>query len=231
VNEPPGPTHDSPVPRAVPAQACHLEGLVACHVAAFPDEPITRLGTRFVRAHYRYYMQQPAGIFLVTVDGASGRVSGVIVGGEPALRGRFLRRHFLRFVGMVLCKAMVDRKVLGRIWEGLCGLFWRVARRLHLLPASRGSQPPDEPPGTWSVAMFLCTHPDFRRRGVAQALLEGFRAESAARGFTVIRVMTESVNLPAIATYQKAGWKLLAQTSKYTYLRRGVGQLESSEHA
>src|SRR5207244_1728172 len=94
--------------RAIAARPEHLESLVDCHLAALPHEYVPSLGRRFVRLHDRFYMEQRDGIVLVTLDEASGRVSGFILGGSPAVRARFVRRHALFVLGTILLRSVVD---------------------------------------------------------------------------------------------------------------------------
>lgn len=59
------------------------------------------------------------------------------------------------------------------------------------------------------------THPDFRRRGLARAVvLEGL-ARLAARGIERARVMTGGANEPASSTYHAVGFNLVDQVARY----------------
>jgi len=205
------------------ARAEHLEGMVDCHELAFPGEFLTLLGRGVLRALYRYCMQRPEGICLVALDERSGRVGGLVAGGEPTLRGRFMRKHALRLVAAAAGKAVVHGRVRRRLCEHLGAALRAVGRKLHLLPAGgKHPSPPEDPPGTWSNLLSICTHPDFRGRGLGSALMEAFRADSARRGYKTMRLSVHNDNAAAIALYQKCGWKPILTTPAGTYFKRSV---------
>lgn len=204
-----------------PGQA---DELAVCHLAAFPvetftDEAITLLGRGFLRAHHRFYATQPDGICLIAVEQATGRVAGFVLGGDPLLRKRFVRRRCLRFAATVAFKAFVSPPVRRRVAMGL----HVIARRLHLLPASAAlPDPPSPSADPWAILLFLCTHPDFRGRGLGQALADAFWRESTRRGYRMVRLTTGLDNRPAKSLYSKCGWNEVGQVQQIVYMDRLV---------
>jgi len=200
-----------------------LDSLVECFYLSLPDEPMAALGRAFVRANYRYYVEQPGGFCLVTRDQDSGVVTGFVFGGEPELNRRFVRSHLLRFTATVMWKALCRRCVRRRLWEPIGALFRRIGRKLRLLPdEATYADPPEEPAGTYAVLRFLGVHSSYRRRGIATALLDAFRAECQRRGYQTMRVMTDNENAAAIAAYKKAGWQVIHTSAAYTFFRQSI---------
>ena len=205
------PSSEGPQSDIVPARPEHLDSLVSCHILALPQEPITILGRGFLRAHYAYYIAHPEGVCLIGMDEQSGQVTGFVVGGRPELRKRFVLKNVVRFVVTVFVKALVSPTVRRRLAAGLSGL----------LPGShRGASAPEEPRGTYARLLFIGVHPDYRRRGVASRLLGTFHTQCAAQGFQTMRLMTENINAPGIAMYEKAGWQIVHRSETDTYFRR-----------
>ena len=205
------------------AEVEHLDGMADAHVAAFPGQFLTLMGRGFLRCFYRFYVAQPGGIALVAVEPATGRVAGLVVGGEPALRGRFLRRHLVRFLATALPRAFVHSRVRRRLGEHLGDALGKIGRKLRLLsPERRPPEPPEDPPGTWSNLLSVCTRPEFRGRGVGTVLMEAFRAESRRRGYRSLRLSVHNDNEAAIALYKKAGWQAILTTPRGTYFKRSV---------
>ena len=73
------------------------------------------------------------------------------------------------------------------------------------------------PDAALSLAQFepVGTHPDFRRRGLAGALLHEGLARLAAMGIERARVMTGGANERAASTYLATGFELVDQVARY----------------
>ncbi len=201
-------SNDSSGIRVVAAGREHLAEAVSCHADAMAHEVIALLGPRFMRAHHRFYIDQPDGICLVALDDQTGRVAGLVMGGGSHLRRRFLRKYALRFGLLVLWKALTSPAVRARI---------RLAVR-----GKKQCDCPPEPSESWAVLLWLGTHPDFRRRGVGRALAEAFGNESARRGYKKARLTVAVDNAPAIELYKKAGWKIIGTAGSLHHLERDI---------
>jgi ribosomal protein S18 acetylase RimI-like enzyme len=199
-------------PLVVVAEQRHLDGLVACHCLALPNEAVTKLGRSFLRSHFRYYIRHPEGLVLVAVEQQSGKVIGYMVGGAPWLRKRFLWTHALSLGPIILWKALTDPVVRARLRE-------------PVPPVAQGRRPegpagdgwPDDPPGTVATFLFLGAHPDYRRRGISTAILTALRAECRRRGYRAMRLKTPNTNAAAIGLYRSAGWRITGVGLRYTY--------------
>ena len=219
------PSTSRPAPQfhVIPAELRHLQEMVACHLAIFPGHFTSELGAGYLQRSHRYYMQQPGGICLVCVDDRTGRVGGFVKGGRPELRSEFSRWYMWRFIGRISWRFFLSREVRRRLGYHLGEAARKLLRKLHLMPAkTRYPAPPEDPPGTWSMLISIGVHPDFRGRGMGRALMEAFRAESAARGFKTMRLGVRNDNEAAIALYRKCGWEVVLTTPDGSFFKRGV---------
>lgn len=208
---------------AVQARREHLESLVECHLAALPGAYVTRLGRRFVCAHDRFYIEQPDGTCLVTLDDITGKVTGFILGGSPDVRGRLARRYWLLLLASIIARSTVDSVVRSRTVAEIADAIRAALRRLGLGPPASEAIPAD-PPGTWGTSIVFGTHPDFRTGGAdkAIALLEGIHRECARLGFKVTRATTETGNTVSHLLHTRLGWKVLGIARGYYHYRREV---------
>lgn len=196
--------------------------MVDCHVAAFPEELPTRLGRGFLRGMYRYFLRRPEGIAFVAV-GPDEVVEALVVGGEPWLRPRYVKRNILSFMSRILVKSITCRYVRQRFFALAGKGFKRIAQKLHLV--SRESDPdrePADPAGKWSLLQFICSHPAYRGRGAGRALVLAFEDESRRRGYAAMRLTVALDNVPAIGLYKKCGWQEAGQTRTLMYFDRVI---------
>ena len=61
----------------------------------------------------------------------------------------------------------------------------------------------------------LVVHPDYLRRGIAQALLVVTESEASERGCRELRLEVRPDNLPAIQLYRKGGYAVTGKAGKY----------------
>ncbi|HZC14562.1 MAG TPA: GNAT family N-acetyltransferase [Thermoleophilaceae bacterium] len=133
---------------------------------------------------------------VVTVAELEGRVAGALAAFPVAEGARRARRYLLLS--------------LSRLPP------WRWPRALRLFDSRRPAPPPR--------ALYvdsLATAPDFRRRGVARALLERITDEARERGCTHVALETELENSTARALYRSAGFR---ETHTFPPLEPGLGQ-------
>jgi len=72
----------------------------------------------------------------------------------------------------------------------------------------------------WIVApdaqvLAIATHPDARGRGIARALLDHVLAASAAAGCRIATLEVRASNRPAIALYERAGFRTIHVRARY----------------
>jgi ribosomal protein S18 acetylase RimI-like enzyme len=80
---------------------------------------------------------------------------------------------------------------------------WRWPRTLRVFRLGGRLTPPA--PGDALYVDALATHPDFRRRGVATALLEAAERRARASGLNAVALDTAERNLAAQALYERFG--------------------------
>jgi len=204
-----------------PADRRHLSGIVRCHQAAFPGQFLTRLGPGFLAAYYRYYLDSPRGINLVAT-GPGDRVVGFVSGGDPALRGRFIRSQVPRYAGLLLFRGVLDPFVRRRLRVHLGNLARIAARRLGRaggIPAGGGGDP--DPEGA-SVLLSIAVDPSATGRGIGRMLMEAFRRESRRLGYPAMVLSAHADNDPAIRLYLACGWEVVRRDADGVYFRRST---------
>jgi len=88
---------------------------------------------------------------------------------------------------------------------------WLVAMEGETLLGYVGSQTVMEE----SDMMNLAVHPDYRRRGVAQKLIEALEAALRERGSKALTLEVRASNEPAIALYEKLGFQQVGLRKSY----------------
>jgi len=201
-----------------PGTLRHLEGIVRCHQAAFPDQFLTRLGSEFLAAHYRFYLESPRGITLVAT-GAGGQVLGFVSGGDPALRGRFIRTRVPWFAGMLLYRGLRDSFVRRRLLVHLRHGLRALAGRLGGTSAS-----PDETGESEGVSVLLsiAVDPSAAGRGIGRMLMEAFLRESRRLGYPAMVLSAHPDNEAAIRLYLACGWEVVRREPDGVYFRRST---------
>ena len=90
--------------------------------------------------------------------------------------------------------ARVDVVRLGGRIVGFCN-YWIVSTELHVLA--------------------IATHPDFRGRAIATALLDHVLAAGRTAGCLLATLEVRRSNVPAIALYERAGFKVAHVRARY----------------
>lgn len=188
----------------LPASVEHLPGMTRCHQAAFPGQPMTILGSRWLAALYAYYVNHPAGVALVAVA-PDHTVVGLAVGGDPAIRSDFLRTARWRYAPLLLSRVLTSAVIRGRAVRGLAQLLRRTRgptttaaeREAGLLGVRLGS------------LLSIGVLPEARGSGCAGALLTAFAEHCRARGFGYVELSVLANNTRAVAFYEKHGWQRL----------------------
>ena len=95
---------------------------------------------------------------------------------------------------------------LQSIWS-----YWLVAVRDDLVVGYIGSQSSIDEADVMNVAV----HPDFRRQGIAEQLIENLIAELKNRGSHALMLEVRASNAPAIALYEKLGFHQVGLRKNY----------------
>lgn len=199
-----------------PLEEVDLPGTAACHRACFPDTLGSRLGLAFVEASYCAFLESPGGIAWVAVEAESASVVGVVAGGEPSIRGRFVRRARRRFWPRILLSLLIRPWLLGP----------HIARSPSPGKDARKPAPNEDVPV--ARLQVICVLPEVRGTGVAARLFEAFRLACKQKEFRAIELTVKSDNTRALAFYAKLGWRVQSQDSRNTLMWLDLTGRESS---
>ena len=89
--------------------------------------------------------------------------------------------------------------------------LWLVAEENGTVAGYIGSQTCGEESDVMNVAV----HPDFRRRGIAEALVNALVADLKAIGSHCLTLEVRASNVPAIALYEKMGFSEIGRRKNY----------------
>ena len=89
--------------------------------------------------------------------------------------------------------------------------FWLVAVEGETVAGYIGSQTVMEETDMMNVAV----HPDFRRQGIAEALVNGLVEYLKAMGSRCLTLEVRASNAPAIALYEKLGFSEIGRRKNY----------------
>ena len=89
--------------------------------------------------------------------------------------------------------------------------FWLVATEGETVAGYIGSQTVMEETDMMNVAV----HPDFRRQGIAEALVSGLVEHLKAMGSHCLPLEVRASNAPAIALYEKLGFAEIGRRKNY----------------
>ena len=89
--------------------------------------------------------------------------------------------------------------------------FWLVATEGETVAGYIGSQTVMEETDMMNVAV----HPDFRRQGIAEALVSGLVEHLKAMGSHCLTLEVRAANAPAIALYEKLGFAEIGRRKNY----------------
>ena len=89
--------------------------------------------------------------------------------------------------------------------------YWLVALEGETVAGYIGSQTVMEETDMMNVAV----HPDFRRKGIAEALVDGLVAALKEKGSRCLTLEVRASNEPAIRLYEKLGFAQIGRRPKY----------------
>jgi ribosomal protein S18 acetylase RimI-like enzyme len=145
-------------------------------------ERIAAAGDTQAWAHYAYYI-------VAEVD---GRVAAALEGYDPALTNNDALEGAINQA----------TREMGWSDDEMAAIYNRF---LPLLPCMFE---PD--PGSWIVE-HVATHPDFRRRGLTNALLEEIFKRGRERKHRIAQLSVFIGNTPAISAYEKQGFRIAGE--------------------
>lgn len=202
------------------AEQVDLPGIAQVHIAAFPEYFQTHLGADFLIRFYRNYFELPGYCYVATYQ---NRPIGFVVGSmsNPILFRRFYRQNFFFLAFTLIKKFLSDRVIRASIMKRL---FHVKAALLALFPSNKANHSQNKASKDKNTDVIYCrlvgigVHPDYRRRGVAEALTDTLLKTMTQNGCESVRLGVLKDNEGARSFYEKSGWKLVAEgTDSFTY--------------
>ncbi len=186
--------------------------LVPAHMAAFAGTLGVELGERYVTEFLKWFVTDSEAINLVCEK--DGRIAGYVFGAPTGYSTRMNRA----LMGTIAWAAMTHPHVVLR-----SGFFRQIPERVRAL-LGRAGKAPEHAAETMPARSFRLTgigvSPEFRRQGIAQALIRGYEAHVWDRGYEVISLSVYATNEQARALYEGCGWHAVNDGKVVTY-RRG----------
>jgi ribosomal protein S18 acetylase RimI-like enzyme len=175
-------------------RASDAAAVAALHAARIGEGFLVTLGPRFLARLYRRIALSPAAVLLVAEDG--DRVVGFVAAATSTRRlyGDFLRHDALP-AGLAAAPAVI--RAPRRVWETL-----------------RYGSDDDELPEAEVLSIAVAA--DAEGRGIGGALLVAALEELARAGAPAARVVTAVGNDPALAMYERAGFRRRTRTEVHS---------------
>ena len=193
----------------------HLPEVAALHETCFEGYYLTRLGPRFLRAMYGWYVENPDAIAQVALD-VSGRVAGFVAG---TTRAETYHVSLFREQGGALLAALAWRAVTSPVET--VRLVWQrkdLVRRA-VPTVVRGSSQTTAPTGQSddgpepASLVSIGVDPSQRRSGIGRRLSELFLQEADRESCELVTLSVREDNMTARRFYESLDWKEISRSS------------------
>lgn len=195
--------------RYVYARLSDLPGIADCHTLAFKGRFMTRMGHHWLCGLYRYFIRHRDSVCVVAID-ENGKVLGFAVGGEPGIRGQFLRYAMVRYLHLILWKFLADSVVRPILLKELASKLLK-RKRTATVQENAGRQREYTLCGN---LLSICVRPECMGTGIADKLVETFRLKCIARGYKRLTLSVVIENARAIAFYKKHNWREIGKSGE-----------------
>jgi ribosomal protein S18 acetylase RimI-like enzyme len=179
---------------------------------------MTLVGARFIKGFYKFYIRQSAIVFVAV---SSGRVVGLVCGGEPGLRQKFSRRYGVLYAPDIMLSVIRSDYARGRLLHHVGQPIKKLLR--VFLSRTRSSRcSVNDMQCRWSSLLSVCTAPEFRSMGIGVALMKRFEKESRARGYKAMRLSAHKDNTAAIKFYRKCSCEVVLESDAGVYFKKNL---------
>lgn len=184
----------------VEARRGDVPWIADCHIVAFPDRFMTRMGFSWLCSLYSFFVTHRGSVCYVAAN-AAGRVVGLAVGGDTDIREQFIQSAKMRHLHIVLWKFITDSIVRAVLVEELL-------KKFHLKKAavSNDSDGKHDDNIKCGNLLSICVLPELRGTDIADRLIESFQKACAAKGYNRLTLSVVEDNARAIAFYKKHQW-------------------------
>jgi ribosomal protein S18 acetylase RimI-like enzyme len=179
---------------------------------------MTLVGARFIKGFYKFYITHKDGIVFVAVD-YSGKVLGLVCGGNPRLRGKFSRTHTIFYCPDIMFSAIKSSFARKRLFHHISSAF-KKALKTFLPRRQLKKNSVYSTAAQWSSLLSICAVPQCRGTGIGNALMQQFEVESKLRGYEEARLSVHADNNSAINLYKKCGWEIILESDSGIYFKK-----------
>ena len=194
-----------------------MAGIVACHLAAFPGQFMTAMGSRWLESLYSFMLSDPDGILLVAIDDQE-RTVGFVAGGGQDIRDRFLSDAVRRYPALLCWKWLTVRIVRNTITR-------EILRRIQsrLVASNRGeSGVSKKRTGPRCGLLSIAVLPECEGFGIGSRLVEAFDQACARRGYEAVSLSVKTQNQRGIDFYKKNDFKEVRRTPTGIWFERNL---------
>lgn len=190
-----------------------LPAVARCHLAAFPDSALSKLGTEAVRRYYEWQLLGPHdSVALAAI--LDGELVGFCFGGvfRGALSG-FVRKNRQFLAWRILTHPWLVANPLVR---DRLKLSTRVLRWTAKKSAPNNARREASEQRTSFGILAIAVHPDTQGLGIGKMLMQEAERIALQGGFQSMHLTVATDNLQAIGFYERQGWKKHTTTDEWT---------------
>jgi ribosomal protein S18 acetylase RimI-like enzyme len=176
------------------------------HSSVFTGSRSTRLGKRYLRKMYCWFLEKQPCLSLVAEQ--DGQVVGFLVGAIGGYGRKIFRYAFLEIVlGFILHPSLIFRREMFTLWYSYIQAF------NPFLP-KRIQQTTSEPPKVIkaSLSSIGVSH-TVQGSGIGKKLVRAFEELTHAQGVEILSLSVLAENIPARRLYESCGWQYVKKYS------------------
>ena len=185
-----------------------LESVIDLHLKAFRGYLNTKLGKRYLRAFFRWFVEN-GDISLVAVN-RDLKIVGYVVGAKDQYQKMLTKHMFFTVICSFLAKPwlLFQPKVIKIVFNRFMNLFSKTE-----LNSNKNFR---------EISLVgIAVDKNFLGKGIGTKLLDTFEKNAKYLDFQIMKLSVYSDNYGARKSYEKAGWKLdsnLENVCKYQKL-------------
>jgi ribosomal protein S18 acetylase RimI-like enzyme len=193
----------------------HLNKVVACHLACFPDSLSTKIGSEYTKRTLEWFLIQD-NRFLFHIENED-RVIGYCGGFRSAYPGDGSTSGMLQHAMREAIKGIIKRPYLifhAELIKRYPLIAKNIFRKILGTEKNRSINSDNIIQHPKIGLVVIGVHPDYRGKGYFELLMQHFEEECKKRNIDTITLSVKSSNERAIAAYKKTGWQIASQKGK-----------------